>query len=81
MDNEHSVMDITSLICKIADVKLEDTICYIPDRLFNDFRYSLSSNKLYELGWKPIVADFENQITNLYQWYQSNRSRYKNCDL
>lgn len=76
IDNEYSVMDIATKLCQIAGVKLEDNITYVPDRLFNDFRYFLSNKKLLDLGWLPIKVNFENELRYLYQWYQINGSRY-----
>jgi dTDP-D-glucose 4,6-dehydratase len=77
VDNEYSVMDIAQMLCNIAGVKLENKITYIPDRLFNDFRYCLSSDKLKELGWQQEHTDFEGDLKHLYQWYSENKQRYK----
>jgi len=76
VDNEYSVMDVAATLCKIAGVTLEDNIVYVPDRLFNDFRYCLLSDKLLKLGWEQSVTDFQNQLQDLYQWYKVNGSRY-----
>lgn len=76
VDNEHSVMDIAKILCNIAGVNLRDNITYVPDRLFNDFRYCLDSKKLYDLGWSQKITNFENQLKYLYQWYKNNKQRY-----
>lgn len=80
ISNEHSVLDIATLLCEIAGVNLQDHLTYIPDRLFNDYRYCLDHNKLLVLGWKPVINDFPNQLSFLFKWYAENGSRYK-CDL
>jgi dTDP-glucose 4,6-dehydratase len=64
--NEHSVMDILIMLAKKikgkgkgdGHVDLTEVIEYVPDRLFNDKRYAISSDKLTKLGWKPVV-DFD----------------------
>ena len=60
-DKEYSVMDITKkLINKIkendiTEPKIDKYIEYIEDRKYNDKRYSISFNKLNELGWNQKV--------------------------
>jgi UDP-glucose 4,6-dehydratase len=76
VDNEYSVMDIAHILCDIANVKLEDSIEYIPDRLFNDFRYCLSSKKLRDLGWVQQKTDFVEELKNLFTWYNINGCRF-----
>lgn len=65
--HEYSVMDIaTILIKKIKnDEKIEDYIEYVKDRPFNDFRYSVTCDKLLSLGWKIEHDDFEKNIDEL----------------
>lgn len=75
-DNEYSVTDVAETICKIAGINLLDRIEYIPDRLFNDFRYCLTNDKVIALGWQPKVRSFEDEIRILYKWYSQNKSRY-----
>lgn len=77
INNEHSVMDIVHILCKIANIKKEDNIIYVNDRLFNDYRYSLSSDKLLNLGWKPKIINFEEELKKLFEWYKINKSRYE----
>lgn len=67
--NEYSVMDIANMLCKIANVDTNDRIVYVTDRLFNDFRYALSSKKLEDLGWKESGIDFDTELKRLYEWY------------
>ena len=75
-DNEYSVMDVASTVCKIAGVNLPDRIEYIADRLFNDFRYCLTNDKIISLGWKPEKRVFEEEVKILYEWYKNNKQRY-----
>lgn len=74
VDNEFSVMDIATKLCGIAGVNVDDYIIYVPDRLFNDFRYALSSEKLENLGWKEMGIDFDGELGRLYDWYGGIKS-------
>lgn len=76
VDNEHSVMDIARVLCEIANVNPEDNLVFVPDRLFNDFRYALSTEKLYELGWQQEKHDFREELVQLYEWYANNKDRF-----
>ena len=52
-DNEYSVMEIARMLIKKykPQDEFDDWIMFVQDRKFNDFRYSISSKKLRELGW------------------------------
>lgn len=71
-DNEHSVMDIAKrLHSNLSNEKLfEECIEYVEDRLFNDFRYCVDSNKLLELGWRTEV-DFDHGLKKTIDWYRN----------
>ena len=55
-DYELSVMDVTKMIIGIVKPgePVENWIEYVDDRLFNDRRYHISSEKLRSLGWRPV---------------------------
>jgi dTDP-glucose 4,6-dehydratase len=49
----------------------ESAIDYVPDRQGHDFRYALSSDKLFkELGWKP-KTNFQKGIQKTFQFYKN----------
>lgn len=75
-ENEYSVMDVAETVCKIAGVELPNRVEYIPDRLFNDFRYCLTNDKLVALGWTPQSRSFDTEVKILYEWYKENKHRY-----
>lgn len=77
VDNEYSVMEIAEILCQITGKKMNETIQFTTDRLFNDYRYSLSNKKIIELGWVPRNLDFKEELKNLYLWYQNNQHKYK----
>jgi dTDP-glucose 4,6-dehydratase len=49
----------------------ESLIEYVTDRPGHDRRYSLSSDKLVELGWRAAV-DFDQGIERTVAWYRDN---------
>ena len=64
--------DVISVIKEIVhqmkpDDKFEDWIKYIPDRAFQDYRYSIDSTALYNLGWVDEIS-FKDAITDVIQY-------------
>jgi dTDP-glucose 4,6-dehydratase len=51
----------------------ESLIEYVKDRPGHDRRYSLSSDKLRELGWEPQVR-FEEGLGRTVDWYRENEA-------
>jgi dTDP-D-glucose 4,6-dehydratase len=68
--NEFNVMDIVKKV--VYHMKNTDDITpyitYVDDRLFNDLRYSVSNEKLKELGWNETV-EFKDGLASTIQWY------------
>jgi dTDP-glucose 4,6-dehydratase len=50
----------------------ESLIEYVTDRPGHDRRYSLSSEKMVELGWEPAVR-FPEGLERTVEWYRENR--------
>jgi dTDP-glucose 4,6-dehydratase len=63
-------IEVVKTILRLAGGS-EDTIEYVEDRLGHDRRYSLSSSKTEELGWKAEVP-FEEGIGRTVEWYRDN---------
>ncbi len=70
--NEFSVMDIAKML--IDNLKpnsnINDWIEYVADRNYNDFRYSINTNKLISLGWKEKI-DFNEGLLKTIDYYKS----------
>lgn len=66
-DQEWSVMDVARLLVRemTNDGVLENHVTYVPDRPFNDFRYSVDSTRLRSLGWSEVFTDFEVNVRSL----------------
>ncbi len=69
MEAEHTNLEVVSIVAKIMSKKLETAVEYIPDRLGQDFRYSVCSTKsMNMLNWKPTIS-LEQGLNKLVKWY------------
>lgn len=64
---EYTVLDVARiLVDKMTDDKSLDThIEFVEDRPFNDFRYSVDTTRLRELGWEERFTDFSENLDKL----------------
>jgi len=68
------------LIKLLGKTDLEDElITFVPDRKFNDLRYTINSSKLHKLGWKEEMS-WEDGLRTTVEWYKKYTSRYGNID-
>ena len=51
-------------------------ISFIEDRPFNDFKYSINSDKIKKYGWK-VKHNLENDLPYVVDWYKKNISLFK----
>lgn len=51
----------------------------MPDRCFNDLRYTINCTKLAALGWKELVP-FDEGLEVTVEWYQKNSHRFGNIE-
>ena len=71
---------IAKSICKILNKDPKKYIKYVKDRLYNDRRYSVSTNKIRRLGWKPknyLMYD----LPTIIDWYKHNIRLFKKFKL
>ena len=70
--NEYSVMDIASMLINILkpNEDINKWITFVSDRNYNDFRYSINTDKLTKLGWKEEI-DFNHGLNNTIEYYKS----------
>ena len=58
----------------------EDTlITFVPDRMFNDLRYTINCSKLSALGWTETTS-WEEGLKATVEWYKEHTARYGNID-
>jgi len=69
--NERMNIEITDLILKHLN-KPDSLKTYVPDRLGHDRRYSVDTQKIRQLGWKPKHT-FEQAMAQTLKWYMENK--------
>eukprot|EP00546_Thalassionema_frauenfeldii_P014209 CAMPEP_0178911936 /NCGR_PEP_ID=MMETSP0786-20121207/9975_1 /TAXON_ID=186022 /ORGANISM="Thalassionema frauenfeldii, Strain CCMP 1798" /LENGTH=382 /DNA_ID=CAMNT_0020584445 /DNA_START=197 /DNA_END=1342 /DNA_ORIENTATION=- len=80
-DNEIANIDVAKTLLKIFGREDEESkwIKFVPDRKFNDLRYTINSSKLHKLGWTESTS-WEDGLRETVEWYQKYTSRYGNID-
>lgn len=63
----------------IHGIDRNEKIYYVENRCFNDQRYTLNTNKLNELGWKPEII-FEEGLKKTIKWYAKNKNHWENIN-
>lgn len=73
--NEFSVIDIAKKLIEYLkpNEEFNNWIEYIEDRHYNDFRYSINTNKLTNLGWSEEI-NFDEGLISTIKYYQNNLS-------
>jgi dTDP-glucose 4,6-dehydratase len=71
--DQYSVMEIANKIFQILkpNETLKNHIEYVEDRLFNDCRYSVNTQKIEALGWRCKMS-FDQGLAKTIQWYKEH---------
>ena len=79
--NEVPNIGVARELLKIFGLDQEEDkwITYVPDRKFNDLRYTINSKKLHDLGWEEKMSWSEGLKTTV-EWYKKYTDRYGNID-
>eukprot|EP00557_Chaetoceros_sp_GSL56_P008778 CAMPEP_0176498564 /NCGR_PEP_ID=MMETSP0200_2-20121128/12393_1 /TAXON_ID=947934 /ORGANISM="Chaetoceros sp., Strain GSL56" /LENGTH=346 /DNA_ID=CAMNT_0017896789 /DNA_START=94 /DNA_END=1134 /DNA_ORIENTATION=- len=79
--NELPNIEVAKTLIKILgkENEMDDYITYVPDRKFNDLRYTINSAKLHELGWKEEMK-WEDGLRKTVEWYKTYTNRYGNIE-
>ncbi len=76
-DNPRSNLEITHTILHDLQ-KPESLIRFVTDRPGHDWRYSIDSSKLHQLGWNPSKSrDFASALQQTIRWYLTNEHWWK----
>jgi dTDP-glucose 4,6-dehydratase len=73
--NHHTNIDIAKIICDLLGRDHNRNIKFVKDRPFNDKRYSIKTNKIRQLGWKPKNRLIQ-QLPEIINWYKENLKIY-----
>lgn len=79
--NELPNIDVAKHLLKILGKSQDEAslITFVPDRKFNDLRYTINSSKLHELGWKEEMG-WEEGLNATVEWYKKYSGRYGNIE-
>ena len=75
-DEELANVDVATKLCELLGKDIAKVAEFIADRPFNDRRYSISSDRIKELGWRTKRRLFD-ELPALVDWYRENLGRYK----
>eukprot|EP00586_Coscinodiscus_wailesii_P001600 CAMPEP_0172484512 /NCGR_PEP_ID=MMETSP1066-20121228/12004_1 /TAXON_ID=671091 /ORGANISM="Coscinodiscus wailesii, Strain CCMP2513" /LENGTH=371 /DNA_ID=CAMNT_0013249099 /DNA_START=87 /DNA_END=1202 /DNA_ORIENTATION=- len=80
-ENEKPNIDVAKDLIRVLGMadKEDDLITFVPDRKFNDLRYTINSSKLHELGWREEMSWKEGLETTV-EWYKKYSYRYGNIE-
>ena len=56
-----------------------DKMTFVEDRVFNDLRYHINSDRLFSLGWREQVS-WEDGLKRTFDWYKLNSARFGEID-
>lgn len=75
--NERANIDVAKDLVRLSGHEGDplQRMVFVEDRVFNDLRYSINSDKLFELGWREQVS-WEEGLQMTYDWYVKNSSRF-----
>ena len=79
--NEKTNLDVAGQLVKLSGYagEVTDKMVFVEDRVFNDLRYYINSDKLLALGWKEEVG-WEEGLQKTFDWYKLNSSRFGDID-
>jgi dTDP-glucose 4,6-dehydratase len=73
---EYSVIQVVEVILNVMKPKgyedVNNWITYVPDRSFQDYRYSIDATKLRNLGWCPSIS-FEEAVKDVVNFKLSKK--------
>ncbi|KAL7438316.1 hypothetical protein ACHAXM_006299 [Skeletonema potamos] len=80
-DNEISNLNVAKKLVELLGFKdkMDELITFVPDRKFNDLRYTINSSKLHQLGWTEEMS-WEEGLQNTVEWYKKYTGRFGNID-
>lgn len=75
--NERSNIEVARELIRLSGFgdRENEMIQFVEDRVFNDLRYHINSDRLFELGWREQVT-WKDGILLTYEWYVKNTNRY-----
>ncbi len=80
-ENEISNLEVAKKLIDILGLKEKESelISFVPDRKFNDLRYTINSGKLHQLGWKEEM-NWEEGLRTTVEWFKQHSGRFGNIE-
>jgi dTDP-glucose 4,6-dehydratase len=72
VNQEYTNIEVVQKICNIMGNDSHKLISFVEERLGHDFRYSVDSSKIKNIGWKPQYK-FNDGIEKCVNWFMNNR--------
>lgn len=72
---ETTNLELIQDICNLMG-KGHELMSFVSDRPGHDFRYRMSSQKLRDLGWKPMFS-FKDALRHTIKWYTKNQYQFR----
>lgn len=75
--NERENIDVARDLISLAGYKGKESemMTFVEDRVFNDLRYHINSDRMFELGWREEMT-WEEGLKLTFEWYKKNNHRY-----
>jgi UDP-glucose 4,6-dehydratase len=75
--NERTNIDVAKDLIALAGYKSKEAqmMTFVEDRVFNDLRYHINSDRMFELGWREQMT-WEKGLKLTFEWYKKNSHRY-----
>ncbi|KAH8063062.1 dTDP-glucose 4,6-dehydratase [Aureococcus anophagefferens] len=79
--NERSNLSVAKELIRIMGLSDNESslITFVPDRAFNDLRYTIDNSELAKLGWKELMS-WEEGLATTVEWYRKYSNRYKDIE-
>jgi UDP-glucose 4,6-dehydratase len=78
---EKTNLEVAYDICRLFHLDPTEQITHVKDRLFNDRRYFVSSDKLTALGWEPRITWVDGLRTTAMWYIQNASNHWKSADV
>ena len=69
--HEYRNLEVAKLICNLLEKDFKKEIKFVKDRPFNDKRYSIKTEKIKKIGWRPKKSLIKD-LPYIISWYKKN---------
>jgi len=79
--NEQSNLEVAKQLIRVMGLEAQESalITFVPDRAFNDLRYTIDNTALSKLGWTEQMS-WEEGLQKTVDWYRKYSGRYANIE-